>query len=130
MSKNRYTNYQNMSANTESKVVPNPVEAVEDVVETPVEETVEEAIETPVEDVVKAPVKEEKKVSSKVGVVSGCDKLRVRKAASLSAGVVCIINESSAVVIDDAGSTTEFYKVCTEAGVEGYCMKKFITVKA
>jgi hypothetical protein len=116
-----------MSANTEPKVVPNPVEVVEDVVETPAEEAVEVTIETPVEDAVKAP---ETKVPSNVGVVSGCDKLRVRKAPSLSAGVVCIINESSAVVIDDACSTTEFYKVCTEAGVEGYCMKKFITVKA
>lgn len=126
MSKNRYTNYQNMSANTEPKVVPNPVEVVEDVVETPMEETVEDVVE-PVKETVEAP---ETKAPSNVGVVSGCDKLRVRKAPSLSAGVVCIINESSAVVIDDACSTTEFYKVCTEAGVEGYCMKKFITVKA
>lgn len=130
MSKNRYTNYQNMSANTEPKVVPNPVEVVDDAVVTQAEEAVEVTIETPVEDAVKTPVKEDKKVSSKVGVVSGCNKLRVRKAASLSAGVVGIIDESSAVVIDDTDSTTEFYKVCTEAGVEGYCMKKFITVKA
>lgn len=125
MSKNRYTNYQNMSTNVEPKTVPNPVEAVEEPTVEPevVEETVEELTEETVEEVVT-------ESPSKVGVVSGCEKLRVRKSPSLTASVICTIKESTVVIIDESKSTVEFYKICTEAGVEGYCMKKFITVKA
>lgn len=128
MSKNRYTNYQNMSANVEPKTVSNPIKPVEDtVVEDAVKDVVkDEPAKEVVKEVAKAP---EAKKPSKVGVVSGCTALRVRKTPNLTAGVVCIIKESTAVVIDEENSTTEFYKVCTEAGVEGYCMKKFITVK-
>lgn len=133
MSKNRYTNYQNMSANVEPKTVPNPIEPVEDtVVEDVIEETVEDVVENePAKESVKEATKTpETNKPSNVGVVSECAALRVRKAPSLAAGVVCTIKESTAVVIDEKNSTTEFYKVCTEAGIEGYCMKKFITVKA
>lgn len=63
------------------------------------------------------------------GFVSGCRKLNVRKAPYSRADVVCVIDENANVVIDEVNSTDVFYKVCTEAGAEGYCMKNYITIK-
>lgn len=67
---------------------------------------------------------------SHVGIVSGCKKLNVRSAASLASKAVCVINENDVVVIDMKESVDGWYKVCTEAGVEGFCMVQYITVKA
>jgi hypothetical protein len=39
-----------------------------------------------------------------------------------------VIEQGAEVAINKEESTAEFYKVCTASGVEGFCMKKFITV--
>ena len=63
------------------------------------------------------------------GVVIDCTRLRVRAAANSNADVLCEIKVDTKVIIDIDKSTEEFYKICTEAGVEGYCMKQFIAVE-
>lgn len=94
-------------------------------VETPaVQETLDEVVEAPVE------VEVEATVASPVvehGVVSGCERLNVRSEASTTADVLCTIDRDAEVVIVDSESTDEFYKVCTAAGIAGFCMKQFIT---
>lgn len=62
------------------------------------------------------------------GEVSGCARLNVRKEPDAEAEVLCVIEEGSEVVIVGSESTNEFYKVFTAAGVEGFCMKMFITL--
>ena len=64
-----------------------------------------------------------------VGFVDNCGCLRVRKESNVDSEELCIINKLSEVVIDLDNSTDYFYKVTTSEGVEGYCMKKFITIK-
>lgn len=64
-----------------------------------------------------------------VGFVDNCECLRVRKESNVDSEELCIINKLSEVVIDLGNSTDYFYKVTTSEGVEGYCMKKFITIK-
>lgn len=71
-------------------------------------------------------VKEAAKI---VGYVDNCECLRVRKESNVDSEELCIINKLSEVVIDLDNSTDYFYKVTTSDGVEGYCMKKFITIK-
>lgn len=63
------------------------------------------------------------------GIITGCKRLNVRKEASAEADVLCVLNENTELTIDTAESTDEFYKVCTAAGIEGYCMKMFVSVK-
>lgn len=104
MSKRR--DYTKFSHNA-PEVAPKPV----------IEETVEEVVET-IEPV----------VTTKTGVVVDCLKLNVREAPNTQADIVCVINASTNLVIDEAESTEEFYKVCTESGAEGFCMKKFIKI--
>lgn len=134
MSKNHnYTShYQNQRVITPEETPAKTTVENEVVEETAAEEiTVEEVIaevtataevEEPVEEVVETP--------SKVGVVTGCEKLRVRKGPNATADVICEIAKSTAVIIDEEASSNDFYKVCTESGVEGFCMKKFIAVRA
>ena len=66
---------------------------------------------------------------SVVGIVSGCKRLNVRSKPSITAMVITEITVDSTVVISLEDSTNDWYKVCTEAGIEGFCMKKFVTVR-
>ena len=62
------------------------------------------------------------------GIVTGCRKLYVRKEASKDSEPLEIINEFVGVMVTISESTDDFYKVYTPSGVEGYCMKKFISI--
>lgn len=134
MSKHKhYHNYQNYQNNKpvateeveEAAVVQEEV-IEEEVVEVPeVEETVEPEVEAAPE-VEETPAVEP--VPTKIGVVADCSRLRVRAAANTEAEILCEIEAGKEVAIDESASTADFYKVCTETGIEGYCMKKFIKI--
>ena len=66
--------------------------------------------------------------SNLIGYVTECIKLNVREAASKDSNVLCEILLNSKVIVDKENSTEDFYKVTTETGVEGYCMKQYINV--
>lgn len=104
------TNYNKMSNKPKEDVKKD----VEPVIEETVVETAEvEVVEEP------TPAPEYKK-----GVVVGCTKLNVRKAAKADAKIIGTLDAGASVTI--YGETGEFYKVgpCNE-----YCMKKYISVK-
>lgn len=64
-----------------------------------------------------------------IGVVANCVKLNVRAEPRADAAIVCEVVCQSEVMIDESESTEEFFKVCTTAGIEGFCMKKFIAIQ-
>ena len=86
---------------------------------------VEEAAAEPVgQTIEEAPKKE-----SKVGIVANCEKLNLRRSPlkdSDGANIITELLPGVAVVIDEDESTPNFYKVTTETGLEGYCMRQFI----
>lgn len=63
------------------------------------------------------------------GMVTECLKLNVRKEPSADGEVLAIIDALSEVKVDVDESTDDFYKVCTAAGIEGFCMRKYIALK-
>ena len=78
------------------------------------------------------PVEESPKKESKVGIVANCEKLNLRRSPlkdSDGANIITELLPGVAVVIDEDESTPNFYKVITEGGLEGYCMRQFIEVK-
>ena len=86
---------------------------------------VEEAAAEPVDQ----PVEEAPKKESKVGIVANCEKLNLRRSPlkdSDGANIITELLPGVAVVIDEDESTPNFYKVTTETGLEGYCMRQFI----
>lgn len=125
-----YQNYQNKKNNNhnsrvEENKVPEKKEVQEEVIHSIMDDYEVNALaeETKVEE---TKVEEPKTIT---GVVVNCPRLRVRAAANKNAEVLCEINVDSKVLISEKESTNEFYKVCTEAGVEGYCMKQFIDIE-
>lgn len=65
-----------------------------------------------------------------IGVVTGCEKLNLREGSNKDSKVLAILTKGTEVEVElDAPTTSEFYKVKTASGIEGYCMKKFITIK-
>ena len=66
--------------------------------------------------------------STVVGYVSGCFKLNIREEGYPGANVVCVVPEKTALLIEVAESNDEWYKVYTETGMEGFCMKQYVTL--
>ena len=133
MSNKHYTQYSKFSGE-EPMLVNDPELEVEEENKEKVEEPIEGQIVIPeVEPIVPEPVIPEPVVepeNRKFGKISNCKKLNIRKLPSRDAEIVSELIEGSEVMIDEKESTALFYKVCTEHGIEGFCMKQFIKVLA
>ena len=99
-----YTNYSSKKPNDE------PQNSIAD----EVTETESEEVTEPVE------------ATNPVGVVVGCEKLNVRKEPSISSEVVFQFPCNMEVEIFVDKSTEDWFYVCNAAGIEGFCMKKYI----
>ena len=119
MSKHNYTQYSNKKDDNvlQSAEIVNDevIEAVTDEVVTPVVEVVEESV-------IKEPVRPE----TVKGAVTNCAKLNVRLKPAIDAYVVCVLDSKSEVEVDIVRSTSDWFKVITTSGVEGFCMRKYI----
>lgn len=113
MGKKDYTRY---AKRQEEKVAFEPVE-------NDVMEEAEKAYERA------ATVEEVAKAEPTSGIVTDCLKLNIRKEPNPNSRIVCAIDCLTEVIIDEKESTDEFYKICTVSGIEGFCMKKFITIQ-
>ena len=87
-----------------------------------------EILETVEEEIVVENTTELVEPSTVLGVVTECVKLRVRSTPEIADNVLAEIILASEVLVDLKESTDEFYKITTEAGVEGYCMKQYINI--
>jgi uncharacterized protein YgiM (DUF1202 family) len=132
-SKHNYTQYANKNnENKHNAVEPKIDEVITTVAapETPMEvKMVVEQSETAAvkpEPVVEAPKPEKPKTVT--GIVVDCAKLNVRKAPAVNADVVCVLDKGSQVEINMPKSKKEWFSVCTAAGIEGYCMRKYVEV--
>lgn len=64
-----------------------------------------------------------------IGIVANCGRLNVRMKPDAKSDVVCEVLSKSELMIDPDESTEDWFKVCTAAGSEGFCMKQFIEVQ-
>lgn len=115
-----YNNYSKFSKN--EKDIDEKVEEIKKELKEKVED-VEEKVEEVKEKVVEAVIE------AKKGVVANCENLNVRSEPKADADVVAIVSCDSEVSVDMKDSTSDFYAVCTAAGIEGYCMKQFINIQ-
>lgn len=130
MSQNKnYSKFSQKKENVNLEEIFPETEAVEaDAEQEPIMDPVVEEEAEQAQEIVEESQKVEESVQT-VGFVDNCECLRVRKESNVDSEELCIISKLSKVVIDLDNSTDYFYKVKTSEGVEGYCMKKFITVK-
>ena len=129
MSNKHYTQYSKFSGEEPMPINDPELEVKEEIIEENIEEPIEgQTVISEVEPIIPEPVAEPE--IQKFGQVSGCKKLNVRKLPSRDAEIVSELAEGIKVMIDEKTSTVLFYKICTEHGIEGYCMKDFIKVLA
>ena len=127
MSNKHYTQYSKFSGE-EPMLVNNPEFEVEEAIEEKVEEPIEGQIVIPEVEPEPDPEPSIEPENRKFGKISNCKKLNVRKLPSRDAEIVSELVSGSEVMIDEKESTALFYKICTEHGIDGYCMKDYITV--
>lgn len=63
------------------------------------------------------------------GTVTNCTKLNVRAKPSTDAEVLTTLSNNSEINIDPARSTSDWLKITTIDGVDGFCMRKFVNAK-
>ena len=59
-----------------------------------------------------------------IGIVTDCLSLSIREEPDSDGKVIGTVDALSELMIDEG-----FYKVCTEAGVEGFCSKRYVAVR-
>lgn len=93
----------------------------------PEEEVIDGDIEVDVDECAACdPVIEVDKNEPLVGTTT--TRLNIRSNPSVAAdNVVTVVNEGTVVMIDSSVDD-KWYKIYTEAGIEGYCMKEFVKV--
>lgn len=72
---------------------------------------------------------ESEKVETVIGVVTDCAKLNLRRNPDPEAEILTTLPALAEVDVDPEESTDTFYKVCTAAGIQGFCMKKYIAIR-
>ena len=65
-------------------------------------------------------------VKSHKGIVINTSKLNVRKSPSLESEIIDVIKNKDTLMINPSKSTTLFYHVTLNNGLEGYCVRDYI----
>ena len=63
-----------------------------------------------------------------IGVVIDCSSLNIRAKSNINSEIIATVKAGTELLINEDESVNEWYKVCTEAGIEGFCMKKYISI--
>lgn len=89
-------------------------------------ENIEEVKET---EEIKATEEKEKIMKRLFGIVTDCKKLNIRKEPSRSSEKVSVEDVGSELLIETDFDNENWYKVSTASGIDGYCMKEFVTLE-
>jgi SH3-like domain-containing protein len=58
--------------------------------------------------------------------IANCAKVNVRTTPEMCENVLLVLNQGSPIKIDQTYKSEEWFKIVTEAGVEGYVKKQFV----
>ena len=64
-----------------------------------------------------------------IGVVVECSSLNIRSKSSTNSEIIATVKAGTELLINEDESVSEWFKVCTEAGIEGFCMRKYVSVE-
>ena len=121
MSKQKYTNYGNKFNKNDTHIA--AAEAEKTMI--PVSEVIDRVIN---EELGNVEPEEPSKPALTTCIVTA-NKLNIRKLPSPGAEVATVVNRDTELMIDPEYEAVEWIKVCTAAGIEGYCMKRFVEIK-
>ena len=124
MSKNKHNYTQYAKKNDVIEVAPEVTEVVESVDVMQMSVTEEQAV---IPEMVEETVKTVTLPELVTGTVVNCAKLNVREHPDIASAALCVLNAASELEINVSESTSEWFRVITATGVEGYGMRKFIS---
>lgn len=61
--------------------------------------------------------------------IANCLRLSIYSEPNIDSEIICKVRYLTEVEIDLDNSTDNFYKIYTAIGAEGFCLKKFVTIK-
>ena len=64
-----------------------------------------------------------------IGVVMDCSSLNIRAKSNVNSEIIATVKAGTELLINEDESIGEWYKVCTEAGIEGFCMKRYVSIR-
>lgn len=64
-----------------------------------------------------------------IGVIMDCSSLNIRAKSSINSEIIATVKAGTELLINEDESIGEWYKVCTEAGIEGFCMKRYVSIR-
>ena len=64
-----------------------------------------------------------------IGVVMDCSSLNIRAKSSINSEIIATVKVGTELLINEDESIGEWYKVCTEVGIEGFCMRKYVSIR-
>lgn len=64
-----------------------------------------------------------------IGTVMDCSSLNIRSKSNINSEIIATVKAGTELLIDKDESVNEWYKVCTEAGIEGFCMKRYVSIR-
>ena len=67
-------------------------------------------------------------MANRHAMIVNCHLIVVRKEPNLDSEIVCELPSSTNLVVEEQYTSGKFYKICTPSGIEGYCLKKFISI--
>ena len=67
--------------------------------------------------------------SISTGVIANCQRLNLRVRPEPQAKVLTVLDAFTPVTVDVGKSTEEYWKIHTAKGVEGFCVKEFVTLQ-
>lgn len=70
-----------------------------------------------------------KDIRKMMGVVTRCQKLNVRERPDVDSKVVTVVTYLDDLEVNECEFDNDWYAVCTATGIEGFCMKQFVTIK-
>lgn len=135
MSKHRHTNYNQI--NKESSKAITEFEEQKNAREAERIAVIREAFKDEIEEAM--PVVEEAPVETEIPSIEGdgneplvgvsTTRLNIRENPVVAANnIVAVVNEGTVLMIDYPVADGDWFKVYTEAGVAGYCMKEFVKI--
>ena len=126
MYKMDYNKMYNVPKDEEVKMEIESTENAEEMENTiPQEVEVQAAVEESVDDCLIEPAV----VDLKPAAIINCGRLNVREHPDPEANVLTTIGSSDEVMVSINESVDNYYRVCTVAGIEGYCVKDYLQLK-
>lgn len=60
------------------------------------------------------------------GKIKNCDYLEIREFPDTSSKILCTVYKDTELLIEEIYRSSNFYKVCTPWGIEGYCNNRYV----